>query len=230
MATIGTTNSANRGDNTPARRGNTGGENISTKQQEILEVIRKALLRDGQAPTVREIGKITGLRSSCSVQKHLNQLEHKGFIKRDPYKYRSVEILQDGAPMARRRTVTVPLVGKVSAGMGISAIEHVEDNIPLPDTMIPRDCECFALRVKGESMINAGIFDGDIVVVRKQQTAIDGEIVVALLGDEDATVKTFYTAGANGIRLQPENPHMRPIITKDVTIMGKVVLTMRQYH
>lgn len=227
MAMIGTSNSS-RG-NTPARRGNTG-ENISSKQQEILEVIRKALLRDGQAPTVREIGKVTGLRSSCSVQKHLNQLEHKGFIKRDPYKYRSVEILQDGAPMARRRTVTVPLVGKVSAGMGISAIEHVEDNIPLPDTMIPRDCECFALRVKGDSMINAGIFDGDIVVVRKQETAVNGEIVVALLGGEDATVKTFYTAGENGIRLQPENPHLRPIITKDAQIMGKVVLTMRQYH
>ncbi|MBC7809210.1 MAG: transcriptional repressor LexA [Akkermansiaceae bacterium] len=227
MAVIGASNSG-RG-NTPARRGNTG-ENISSKQQEILEVIRKALLRDGQAPTVREIGKVTGLRSSCSVQKHLNQLEHKGFIKRDPYKYRSVEILQDGAPMARRRTVTVPLVGKVSAGMGISAIEHVEDNIPLPDTMIPRDCECFALRVKGDSMINAGIFDGDIVVVRKQETAVNGEIVVALLGGEDATVKTFYTAGENGIRLQPENPHLRPIITKDAQIMGKVVLTMRQYN
>ncbi len=226
MAMTGTGNIGRA--NTPAKRGNTG-DNISAKQQEILEVIRKALLRDGQAPTVREIGKVTGLRSSCSVQKHLNQLEHKGFIKRDPYKYRSVEILQDGAPMARRRTVTVPLVGKVSAGMGMTAIEHVEDNIPLPDTMIPRDCECFALRVKGDSMINAGIFDGDIVVVRKQATAVNGEIVVALLGGEDATVKTFYTAGENGIRLQPENPHLRPIITKDAQIMGKVVLTMRQY-
>jgi repressor LexA len=224
---MGSGNNNSRG-NTPARRGS-GGEHISPKQQEILDVIRKALLRDGQAPTVREIGKITGLRSSCSVQKHLNQLEAKGFIKRDPYKYRSVEILQDGAPMARRRTVTVPLVGKVSAGMGISAIEHVEDNIPLPDSMIPRDCDCFALRVKGDSMINAGIFDGDIVIVRKQETAHNGEIVVALLGGEDATVKTFYTAGENGVRLQPENPRLRPIITKEAQIMGKVVLTMRQY-
>lgn len=225
--TNGNTNS--RG-TTSARRGGTGeGAGITAKQQEILEVIRKALLRDGQAPTVREIGKVTGLRSSCSVQKHLNQLQDRGFIKRDPYKYRSVEILQDGAPMSRRRTVTVPLVGKVSAGYGITAIENVEDNIPLPDTMIPRDCECFALRVKGDSMINAGIFDGDIVVVRKQQTAVNGEIVVALLGGEDATVKTFYTAGDNGIRLQPENPRLRPIITKDAEILGKVVLTMRQY-
>lgn len=211
-------------------RGNRNSENISPKQQEILDIVRRALLRDGQAPTVREIGKATGLRSSCSVQKHLNQLEAKGFIKRDPYKYRSVELLHDGAPMARRRTVTVPLVGRVSAGMGITAIEAVEDNIPLPDTMIPRDCECFALRVKGDSMINAGIFDNDIVVVRKQETAHNGEIVVALLGGEDATVKTFYTAGENGMRLQPENPHMRPIITKDAQIIGKVVLTMRQYH
>lgn len=205
-------------------------EAISAKQQEILEVIRKALMRDGQAPTVREIGKETGLRSSCSVQKHLNQLEAKGYIKRDPYKYRSIELLHNGAPMTRRRTVTVPLLGRVSAGMGIHAFEQVEENFPLPEALVPRDAEVFALRVKGDSMINAGIFDGDIVVVRRQETATNGEVVVALLGDEDATVKTFYTAGDNGIRLQPENPHMRPIITKDAKVIGKVVLSLRQYH
>jgi repressor LexA len=206
------------------------GDGISSKQQEIIEVIRKALMRDGQAPTVREIGKETGLRSSCSVQKHLNQLEAKGFIKRDPYKYRSIELLHHGAPMTRRRTVTVPLLGRVSAGPGILASEHVEENFPLPEALVPRDTDCFALRVKGDSMINAGIFDGDIVVVRRQETAVNGEIVVALLGDEDATVKRFFTAGENGIRLQPENPHMRPIITKEARVIGKVVLTMRQYH
>ena len=203
-------------------------KDITPKQQEIMDVIRKALLRDGQAPTVREIGRITGLRSSCSVQKHLNQLQERGFIKRDPYKYRSIELTQDGAPMTRRRTVTVPLIGQVAAGRPIDAIEHVEENYPLPDTMVPRDCDCFMLRVKGDSMINAGIFDNDLVVVKKQQTAHNGDIVVARLGDE-ATVKTFYTAGENGIRLQPENPHLRPIITKEAIIEGKVIMSLRQY-
>lgn len=202
---------------------------ISVKQQEILEVIRQALMRDGQAPTVREIGKVTGLRSSCSVQKHLNSLEQKGYIKRDPYKYRSIELLMDGAPMTRRRTVTVPLLGRVAAGIPIFATENIEESYPLPESLVPRDADCFMLKVKGDSMINAGIFDGDFVVVRKQETANAGDIVVALLEDE-ATVKTFYPAGDNGIRLQPENPYLKPIITKNASIMGKVVLAMRQYQ
>jgi repressor LexA len=201
---------------------------LSTKQQEILEVIRRALMRDGQAPTVREIGKETGLRSSCSVQKHLNQLESKGYIKRDPYKYRSIELLHEGAPMTRRRTVTVPLVGRVAAGTPILATENIEESFPLPEALVPRDTDCFALRVKGDSMINAGIHDNDIVVVRQQETADNGDIVVAMLGDE-ATVKTFYHAGENGIRLQPENPHLRPIVTREAKIVGRVVLSMRQY-
>jgi repressor LexA len=200
---------------------------LSPKQQEIVEVIRRALMRNGQAPTVREIGKETGLRSSCSVQKHLNALETKGYIKRDPYKYRSIELLQDGAPMTRRRTVTVPLVGRVAAGTPVLATENIEESYPLPETLVPRDADCFMLRVKGDSMINAGIFDGDLVIVRQQETANNGDIVVALLGDE-ATVKTFYHAG-DSIRLQPENPHLRPIITRDAKIIGRVVLSMRQY-
>ena len=202
---------------------------ITPKQSEILDVIRQAILRDGQAPTVREIGRVTNLRSSCSVQKHLNQLESKGYIRRDPYKYRSIELLHDGAPMARRRTVTVPLVGEVAAGMPLFAAENIEECFPLPDAFVPRDSECFMLRVKGDSMINAGIFDGDMVVVKKQETAEPGEIVVALIDDE-ATVKTYYPAGENGIRLQPENPHLRPIITRNARIMGKVVLALRQYR
>lgn len=201
---------------------------LSSKQQEIMEVIRRALMRDGQAPTVREIGKETGLRSSCSVQKHLNALETKGYIKRDPYKYRSIELLHEGAPMTRRRTVTVPLVGRVAAGTPILATENIEESFPLPEALVPRDADCFALRVKGDSMINAGIHDEDIVVVRQQETANNGDIVVALLGDE-ATVKRFFTAGENGIRLQPENPHLRPIVTRDAKIVGRVVLSLRQY-
>lgn len=201
---------------------------LTPKQHEILEVIRKGLMKDGQAPTVREIGRQTGLRSSCSVQKHLNQLEVRGVIRRDPYKYRSIELLQDGEPMARRRTVTVPLIGRVAAGVPIDAVANIEENYPLPDALVPRDADCIMLRVKGDSMINAGIFDGDLVVVKKQETARNGEIVVARIGDE-VTVKTFYTAGENGVRLQPENPHMRPIITRDALIEGKVILTFRQY-
>lgn len=202
---------------------------ITPKQIEILDVIRQAVMRDGQAPTVREIGRLTGLRSSCSVQKHLNQLETKGYIRRDPYKYRSIELLHDGSPLTRRRTVTVPLVGSVAAGNPILAAENIEECYPLPDALVPRDADCFMLKVKGDSMINAGIFDGDMVVVRKQETALPGEIVVALI-DEEATVKTYYPAGENGIRLQPENPHLRPIITKDARIVGRVVLSMRQYR
>lgn len=201
---------------------------LSAKQNEILEVIRRALMRDGQAPTVREIGKETSLRSSCSVQKHLNQLEAKGYIKRDPYKYRSIELLQEGSPMTRRRTVTVPLLGRVAAGTPILAAENIEESYPLPESLVPRDADCFMLRVKGDSMINAGIFDNDLVIVRSQETATNGDIVVALIDDE-ATVKRFFHAGDNGIRLQPENPHLRPIITKDATILGRVVLSLRQY-
>jgi repressor LexA len=201
---------------------------ITAKQTEILEVIRKALLRDGQAPTVREIGKQTGLRSSCSVQKHLNQLSEKGYIKRDAYKYRSIELMQDGAPMSRRRTVTVPLIGRVAAGSPIDAIENVEENYPLPESLVPRDSDLFMLRVKGDSMINAGIHDNDLVVVKKQSTAQDRDIVVARIGEE-ATVKTFFKMPDNRVRLQPENPHMKAIITNDVQIEGKVILSMRQY-
>ena len=201
---------------------------LTEKQQEILEVIRKALLRDGLAPTVRKIGQETGLRSSCSVQKHLDQMEASGYLRRTQYKYRSIELLMEGSPVPRHRTVSIPLVGRVAAGTPITAIENIEDHYPLPETMVPRDADCFMLRVKGDSMINAGIFDGDMVVVRKQNTARNGEIVVARIGEE-ATVKTFYTAGDNGIRLQPENPHLRPIITKEAQIEGRVILSMRQY-
>ena len=131
--------------------------------------------------------------------------------------------------MATKRTVSVPLVGSVAAGTPILAEESVEDYLPLPDALIPRNKSCFALRVKGDSMINAGILNGDIVVVQQQETATQGDIVVALIGDE-ATVKTFYLAGASGIRLQPENPALKAIITRDATILGKVILNFRQYH
>jgi repressor LexA len=201
---------------------------LSSKQQEILEVIRKSIMRDGQSPTVREIGKVTGLRSSCSVQKHLNRLAEWGYIRRDAYKYRSIELLQEGAPVPRRRTVTIPLVGQVAAGTPIDAIANIEEHYPLPDSLVPRDVDLFMLRVHGDSMINAGIFDNDLVVVKKQETAQDRDIVVARIGEE-ATVKTFFKMPDNRIRLQPENPHMKAIITTDVKIEGKVILCLRQY-
>jgi repressor LexA len=202
---------------------------LTIKQQEIMDVIRRALMRDGQAPTVREIGKETNLRSSCSVQKHLNKLAELGYIRRDPYKYRSIELMQDGEPAPRRKTVMVPFVGRVAAGIPIDAVENVEEHYPFPEALVPRDAECFMLRVKCDSMINAGIYDGDMVIVRKQNTARNGEIVVARIGEE-ATVKTFYLAGENGVRLQPENPHLRPIITRDAVIEGKVILSWRGYN
>ncbi|MFM2221859.1 MAG: transcriptional repressor LexA [Armatimonadota bacterium] len=204
-------------------------ESINARQQEILSLIRESILTVGQPPTVRELGLATGLKSSCSVQKHLDALEEKGYISRRKCKYRSIELLQDAATMATKRTVSVPLVGAVAAGTPILAEESVEDYFPLPDALIPRNKSCFALRVKGDSMVNAGILNGDIVVVQQQATATQGDIVVALIGDE-ATVKTFYPAGASGIRLQPENPALKPIITRDATILGKVILNFRQYH
>jgi repressor LexA len=185
-------------------------ESINARQQEILSLIRESILSVGQPPTVRELGLATGLKSSCSVQKHLDALEEKGYISRRKCKYRSIELLQDAATMATKRTVSVPLVGSVAAGTPILAEESVEDYLPLPDALIPRNKSCFALRVKGDSMINAGILDGDLVAVKKQDTARDGQIVVARLGDE-VTVKRLHKT-ATGIELLPENPDYPTIV------------------
>ena len=192
---------------------------ISAKQQEILEFIKKEILNKGYPPAVREICDAVGLKSTSSVHSHLETLEKNGYIKRDPTKPRAIEILDDTFNLTRREVVNVPLVGKVAAGQPILAVENIENYFPIPTEYMPGE-QSFMLKVSGESMINAGILDGDHILVKSQNTANNGDMVVALI-DDSATVKTFYKE--NGyIRLQPENDNMDPIIVKEVSIIGKV--------
>ena len=192
---------------------------ISTKQREILEYIKAEILRIGYPPAVREICEAVNLRSTSSVHSHLETLEKNGYIRRDPTKPRAIEIIDDNFNLTRREVTNVPMVGRVAAGEPILAVENVESYFPIPTEYMP-NAESFMLKVKGESMINAGIFDGDNLLVEKCNTARNGDMVVALV-DDSATVKTFYKEG-NHIRLQPENDNMDPIIVDDCEIMGKV--------
>ena len=192
---------------------------ISDKQREILEYIKKEILERGYPPAVREICEAVDLKSTSSVHSHLETLEKNGYIRRDPTKPRAIEIIDDNFNLTRREVVNVPMVGRVAAGEPILAVENVENYFPIPVEFMP-NAESFMLKVKGESMINAGILDGDSVLVEKRSDARNGEIVVALVEDS-ATVKTFYKE--NGyIRLQPENDTMDPIIVDDCEILGKV--------
>lgn len=206
-------------------------ESLTDKQREILQVIRTNIENRGYAPTVREIGAQVNLSSSCSVKKHLDSLEAKGKIKRDRYK-REIELCEDGEPVTLGRSVCVPLLGRVAGGSPLLAIEEgTPEMLPLPLTLLPRGVETtrdlFALEVYGDSMRDAGIADGDIVVARKQPTARNGEIVIALIDDE-ATVKTFYKETGR-IRLQPENPDFEPIYAIDVSILGRVTLAIKRF-
>jgi repressor LexA len=198
---------------------------LTVKQKRVLEVIRQWLKMRGQPPTVREIGQEIGVASSCTVQRHLDALERKGFIKRDRYKYRSIELADTPFPMFTR-AVNVPILGSIAAGAPILAQEHIEDTFALPADVVGDD-QMFMLRVRGDSMINAGIFDGDLVAIRQQPDARNGEIIAALLEDE-ATVKRFYREGDH-VRLQAENPNYAPIITQDVKVLGRVVMSIRQF-
>ena len=192
---------------------------ISDKQREILEYIKQEILNRGYPPAVREICEAVDLKSTSSVHSHLETLEKNGYIRRDPTKPRAIEIIDDNFNLTRREVVNVPLVGRVAAGEPILAVENVENYFPIPIEFMP-NAESFMLKVKGESMINAGILDGDSVLVEKRSDAHNGEIVVALV-DDSATVKTFYKE--NGyIRLQPENDTMDPIIVDNCEILGKV--------
>ncbi|MCI8949489.1 MAG: transcriptional repressor LexA [Lachnospiraceae bacterium] len=197
---------------------------ISAKQQEILEYIKDTILRKGYPPSVREICEAVHLKSTSSVHSHLETLEENGYIRRDPTKPRTIEILDDCFNLTRRELVNIPLIGTVAAGQPILAQENIENYFPVPAEILPNQ-EAFMLRVKGESMINAGIFDGDQIIVAQQNTAENGEIVVALMEDS-ATVKRFYREGEY-IRLQPENDQMDPIIVTDVQIIGKVIGLIR---
>ena len=192
---------------------------ISAKQQEILEYIKDEILHKGYPPAVREICQAVNLKSTSSVHSHLETLEKNGYIRRDPTKPRAIEIMDDTLNLNRREMVNVPILGNVAAGEPLFAEENIEDYFPIPAEMVPNS-EVFMLHVRGESMINVGILDGDNVLVQQQSTAKDGEMVVALVEDS-ATLKTFYKEDGY-IRLQPENDTMEPIIVPDCQILGKV--------
>ena len=197
---------------------------ISAKQKEILEFIKDQILTRGFPPSVRDICEAVHLKSTSSVHAHLETLEKNGYIRRDPTKPRAIEILDDTFNLTRREVTNVPLVGRVAAGEPILAQENIENYFPIPVEMLPNN-NTFMLTVKGESMINAGILDGDYVLVEEQHTASNGDMVVALIED-GATVKTFYKEEGM-IRLQPENDFMDPIIVRDVQILGKVIGVFR---
>jgi repressor LexA len=200
---------------------------ITEKQREILEYIKKEILNKGYPPTVRDICEAVQLKSTSSVHSHLETLEKNGYIRRDPTKPRAIEIVDDSFNLTRREVVNVPMVGRVAAGEPILAVENIEAYFPIPAEFMP-NAESFMLKVKGESMINAGIFDGDNILVEQCKDARNGDMVVALV-DDSATVKTFYREDGH-IRLQPENDSMEPIIVPDCQILGKVFGVFRLFH
>lgn len=200
---------------------------ISKKQSEILEFIKSEILDKGFPPSVREICKAVNLQSTSSVHAHLNSLEKMGYIKRDPAKPRCIIVEDENFNDIRTKTVNVPILGQISAGLPILAVENLEGYFPLPSDMVPQDCQTFMLQIKGESMINAGIFDRDLILVRQQNTAQNGDYVVAMIGDS-VTCKTFYKE-KDHIRLQPENEIFTPIITDVCQILGKVIGLFRRF-
>jgi repressor LexA len=204
---------------------------LSKRQQDILGFIKEEVKKKGYPPSVREIGEAVGLASSSTVHGHLARLESKGLIRRDPTKPRAIEILEieADAHIPKYNVINVPVVGKVTAGQPITAIENVEEYFPLPDRLVPSDEQVFMLEVMGDSMIDAGILDGDYVIVKQQQTANNGDIVVAMTEEDEATVKRFFKE-QDFIRLQPENPTLEPIILRNVSILGKVIGVYRHMH
>lgn len=204
---------------------------LSKRQQDILDFIKGEVRKKGYPPSVREIGEAVGLASSSTVHGHLARLESKGLIRRDPTKPRAIEILEvdESTTIPKSNVVNVPVVGKVTAGLPITAIENVEEYFPLPERLAPADEQVFMLEIMGNSMIEAGILNGDFVIVKQQQTANNGEIVVAMTEEDEATCKRFFKE-KDYIRLQPENSTMEPIILKNVSILGKVIGVYRQIH
>jgi repressor LexA len=200
---------------------------ITDKQREILEYIKEMILKKGYPPAVREICEAVHLKSTSSVHSHLESLEKNGYIRRDPTKPRTIEILDDDFALTRRELVNVPVIGTVAAGVPILAEQNIEDYLPIPAEILPNK-EVFMLKVKGNSMIEAGIYNGDKVIVAKQPNAENGDKVVALV-DDSATVKTFYKENGH-FRLQPENSSMDPIILDQVEILGKVIGLFRMMN
>ncbi|MGH2396104.1 MAG: transcriptional repressor LexA [bacterium] len=203
------------------------GKALTKRQKEILIFVQRYSDAHGYPPSVREIGQALGLTSSSTVHSHLSALEKKGFLRRDPSKPRALEILRDERDVPAKKVVAVPIVGGVTAGLPILAQQNIEDYFPLPADFVRAE-DCFILKVRGESMIGAGIYDGDLLVVQRQPTARDGDIVVARMGDE-ATVKRFYRE-PDRVRLQPENPRMDPIYTRELAIEGVALAVIRRLH
>ena len=204
-------------------------QELTERQAEILNFIKEFIVSNGYPPTVREIGKALGLSSPATIHSHLNNLASKGFIKKDSSKNRALELLVENEYENKAEDVVeVPLLGKVTAGNPIEAIERPNEFFSLPAFLVPKQKEVFTLDVSGESMINAGIFDGDIVIVQKQNTARNGDIVVAMTDENEVTLKTYYKE--NGyFRLQPENDKLSPIILDSVTILGKAIGLYRKF-
>ena len=200
---------------------------ISKKQLEILEYIKEQILEKGYPPAVREICEAVHLKSTSSVHAHLETLEKNGYIRRDPTKPRAIEICDDSFQLVRNEMTSIPIIGTVAAGQPILATENIEGYFPVPVDMVP-NAETFILKVKGDSMINAGIFSGDQIFVERTNVARNGDMVVALV-DDSATVKTFYKEQGH-VRLQPENDTMDPIIVDDCDILGKVFGVFRLYR
>ena len=202
---------------------------LSNKQQEILDYLKECILSKGYPPAVREICEAVHLKSTSSVHAHLETLEAKGYIRKDPTKPRAIEILDDSFNLTRREVVNVPIVGTVTCGEPILAVQNIQDYFPVPPEYLRASTNnTFMLKVKGDSMINAGIFHGDLVLIEETNTARNGDMVCALI-DDSATIKTFYKE-MDHIRLQPENDTMEPIIVKgNVDILGKVVGLFRTY-
>ena len=199
-------------------------QELSAKQQQILSYLKSEVQKKGYPPSVREICQAVGLKSTSTVHAHLSRLEKKGYIRRNPTKPRAIEILDK---TDKKDVMEVPIVGTITAGTPILAVQNIEDTFPLPVNFLNYDTDVFMLRVKGESMIEAGIFDRDLILVRQQSSADNGDIIVALLEDF-ATVKTYYKE-KDYIRLQPENATMSPIIAKDVKVLGKVIGLFRKF-
>lgn len=201
-------------------------EGISAKQMQILEYMKSEVREKGYPPSVREICDAVGLKSTSTVHGHLARLEKKGYIRKDPTKPRAIEILDASYNSSKKEYISVPIIGNITAGLPILAVENIEDTFPIPVDYVHND-HVFMLRVRGESMIGAGIYDKDLIMVRQQNDAKNGDIVVALI-EEYATVKRFFRE-EEYIRLQPENPAMSPILVKDVSILGVVTGLFRKF-
>ncbi|GGE52574.1 LexA repressor [Pullulanibacillus camelliae] len=202
---------------------------LSKRQQAIIDFIKNEVKAKGYPPSVREIGNAVGLASTSTVHGHLERLEKKGYLRRDPTKPRAIEVIDpDTASLPKQGSTLLPVIGKVTAGEPITAIENIDEYLPVPESLASGG-DAYILNVVGDSMINAGILSGDQVIVRSQQSADNGEIVVAMTEEDEATIKRFFKE-KDHIRLQPENPNMAPIIVKNCIILGKVIGVYRRIH